>query len=354
MNKHKNIGYFVLGSLFLLPCTTFAGGIDLLPLPASVDIPDMRGGWGASIEVAALKPYNNNLNYFLITQPLSSEDGLGNAYQSLTTRIERVDPIYAPALRVGINYTFADKGNVLKLNYEHLFDKEASDFFQDIPNLLYTDASVRQKLDGISLVSEQHILIGPYWETTLTIGARYAHLRQELAANFTNYVFDTPTNDINFNNQSFSVQFDGTGPLVGLGTIFLLTDKLALGAEVQGALLVGRNNLDITSFNERETPTFTDLTYGANELDHVYSIVPELFYRIYANYFYRFANGSELQMEAGWRTNQFFNLRTFDFALSGTANPATHTSTPFIISPNTTRSDDIAFGGPYVMFNYKL
>jgi hypothetical protein len=349
------------------PLTALAGGVDILvPEASRVDIPGMRPGWGFTVEGAALRSFNNNLNYFSFTSSLSGATGGGvsNSLIENVNFIENIDPNYAFNLRVGLDYTLAGSANVLKLYYEHLFARTASATFNTfIPSSgglgsseswVEATGSAKQKLDGVSLLSEQHILIGPSWETTIMGGVRYARVSQDL--NIIN-----PTISINPSVRASlqidtieadaTMQYNGVGPLVGLGANFTFFRNFAIGAEAQGSLLIGLNKISSTSV---ETVLQSTITITETDIlsDNIYSVVPELFARLYGNYLYRFNNGSELLVEAGWRVNQFFNLRTF--SNNGNQSNGAFGASNGVLAPDSTNSDDIGFSGPYVLVHYKL
>jgi hypothetical protein len=351
--KNVLLRSLLIGATCIAPIAAMAGGVEVETCckPPRVDIPDMIPGWGISLEGSALRGYNNNLNYEQLV--LSTSETVGfNTFTFTDLLFEDVDPTYAFGLRVGVSYTLANAGNVLKLFYEHLFDRSSTDSVSAlIPigttevSAVEAEGSVRQKLDGVSLLSEQHILIGPYWETTLSGGARFAHVSQQLNAE--ELVYTTTVASHSFvsavaESASYSMQFNGVGPLAGLGTMFHVCENFLIGAEAQGALLMGRNKVGFNAdgLTIQAPDPFLALS---GDVDSIYSIVPEMYYRIYGNYFYRFHDGSELQVELGWRANQFFNLRTF--TQLGDFNG---------VAVDITNSDDIGFSGPYLMFQYNI
>lgn len=369
--KHYLLKSILLGIGFS-PLLAIAGGVDVI-VPATpvsrVDIPDMREGWGFFVEGSVLRGYNNNLNYFVSNDSVLFISDSGEAIDN-NGIFQDLSPDYAFTLRLGMDYTFAQSGNMLKLYYEHLFPRTANastqaivleNPFLDIGEIDIEGAgSVKQQLDGVTFLSEQHILIGPIWETTLSGGIRYARVSQELEASAV-LAYLIPNNDsyVDVPSDAFTMQFNGVGPLAGFGTIFHVADQFAIGAEALGALLVGYNKIAQGGF---------DLTYDLAgnitgtqnnvSIDPIYSLVTEMYYRLYGNYFYRFQDGSELQIEAGWRANQFFNLRTFEIEIAplngGYGFDNVRNFANLGPSVNTTTSDDIGFSGPYLMVHYKL
>lgn len=329
----------LLSSCAIAPVVAIAGGIDAeAPCCAvRVDIPEMREGWGFTIQGAALRGYNNNLDYVDAIQTSTEATVGGNTFFANNYSINAVQPNYDFAMLVGVDYTFANSANMIKLSYEHLFNSTAQGTTYDYVANEY-EGSVKLKLDGVSLLSEQHMLIGPYWEATFSGGLRYARVSQNLQT-----VLETASAFPEVGGESAPIlgygettmQFNGVGPLAGLGGMFHITQSIMLGAEAQAALLVGKNNTNTIQTILTEAPTILpayesiNSNYSAN---NIYSVVPEMYARIYGNYFYRCADGMELQLEAGWRMNQFFNVRTNSFGTS----------------------DDIGFSGPYLMGHVKL
>jgi hypothetical protein len=290
----------------------------------------MAEGWGFYVEGSAIRAYNNDLAYAFYDESLIP----------LVASVETVKPDWNFGLRVGVDYTLADSANIMKLFYEHIFDRNSSDSSEDYRDIGY-GADVKVKLDGVTLLSEQHILIGPYWEATLSGGLRYARVEQQFNIGVGTAV-DFEDDDefaIGFNTTS---QFNGVGPLGGVGGMFHVTENLAFGAEAQGALLLGRTKHSVEND-----------AFEINS-DDVTSIVPELFSRIYGNYFYRFNDGMELQVELGWRLNQFFNIETRyarDDVASAGLGLSDDTTAAFIPA---TVSDDIGFSGPYLSAHLKI
>jgi len=343
----------ILGAGYLSPLIAIAGDIDIVtPLvPISVQLPNMLEGWGFSVEGTALRAYDNNLTYF--SQAITTAGVIVDPSLNTNTSYQQYEPldgIYSFGLHVGVDYTFHDYANVLKLYYEHLFARTASDNFVDseifpetptLETLSIASGSIKQKLDAITLISEQHLLIGPFWEATFSGGARFTHVSQMLHTTSSltsdNVSLDVFTTDT---TSDYSMQFNGVGPVAGLGTLFHLFPSLTLGVEGQLAALIGRNKIN-TSFNIINLTNNVATFNGdfINQVNEIYSVVPEAYLRIYGNYLYTFSNASELEIEAGWRVNQFFNLRTFDSDYT---------------SQNTTTSDDIGFSGPYLLVHYKI
>lgn len=334
--KKTLLSSLLLGACCAAPIAAIAGGIDVVvPGPPRVDIPDMREGWGFMIEGAALRGYNNDLSYFTFDSEVFAP-----ADVTFADKVFEVKPDYAFNLRVGVDYTLADSANILKLNYEHLFHNTTSNsenLITGAAGTVYAKGSVEQQLDDVNLVSEQHILIGPYIEATITGGLRYARVSQDFSA-----VVDATGAGLGFTEAATttsSFQFNGVGPLGGMGAMFHLTENFALGGETQVALLIGESKL---TGSDSDIFTFAGDTFIANgtiRTNDVYSIVPELYARIYGNYFYRFDDGMELQLELGWRVNQFFNIRT--------------AVDDHVVNPTTT-SNDIGFSGPYLMGHLKI
>lgn len=321
-----------------------AGGIDIFSPPPAlhVTIPAMKGGLGFSVEGSALRVYENDLSYITAgTTTVVSE--APNTDVFIQNSVEKITPGYAPAIRASIDYTFSDYANVISLVYEHLFSRDFTSSVQNLDQTVDFSSSMRQKLDTGAILSEQHILIGPFWETTLTGGVLFAHLEQTFSANgFAPSLTDSVTSS----TIQSTMQFNGVGPLLGMNAIINMLDYLSFGAEIQGALLLGKNNLSIDSAT-------TFVTEGAsfpitNTLEPIYALAPELYYRIYANLFFRAPNNMEFQFEGGWRANQFFNLRTFD------RNPLTQIENVAGMGINSTVSNDLGFSGPYVRVHIQL
>jgi hypothetical protein len=326
----------LLGACCAAPIAAVAGGVEVAPCcqPPRVDIPDMRAGWGFYLEGAAIQAYNNNLSYgFVEIVPAVIPTVVGEF------KIPNVTPKWNFAIRGGVDYTLADSANVLKLDYEHVFDSNATDNTEiDVLGFVH-GGEVKIKLDGVRLVSEQHILIGPYWEATLTGGLRYAHVQQTYERAIASGVFgddDDLEGSATFFGDSHEVKFNGVGPLGGFGGMFHLTENLALGGETQIALLLGRNT---NSIGLEYAVDGVVISEGGVDVSETTSLVPELFARIYGNYFYRFTDGMELQVELGWRLNQFFNVRD---AIANDFFDVTHVS------------DDIGFSGPYLSAHLKI
>jgi hypothetical protein len=347
----------LIGAASIAPIAAIAGGVEVETCckPPRVDIPDMREGWSFSIEGSALRGYNNNLTYSEFTSFFSETIG-STVFETEEAFVNDIAPNYAFGLRVSANYTLANSANVLKLFYEHLFRRSASDETAAIIPVsssenvaVASEGSAREKLDGVTLLSEQHILIGPYWETTFSGGVRFAHVGQDLTASSAAALLSNlAPSDVIAERINSSMQFNGVGPMVGFGSMFHVWENIAIGGEAQAALLMGRNKIGFTEFlANSSTPIFAadPAAIVVNEdIDSIYSIVPEMYYRLYANYFYRFNNGSTMQVEAGWRANQFFNLRTFARGVVSAEG----------IAVNVTNSDDIGFSGPYLMLQYNL
>jgi len=354
----------ILSICSTIPVTVVAGDIDLINvlIEPSVEAPNMLDGWGFSVEGALLRGYNNNLVYMLdlpitILPPLRT----GIFYAQQEADLPVIDPTYNFSLRVGVDYTFVDSANVIQLFYEHLFNHAAKDNYTNLNNSLTAEGTLREKLDGITLLSQQHIVIGPYWETTFSGGLRFAHLQQQLhsteEAFLANLLRITSISFSTFSSQSNS-QYNGVGPLLGLGSIFHFGDGFAAGAEVQASLLIGRSTLSEanTLYIEGVEEVATIDANTMFQTHSIASIVPEAYYRIYGNYFYHFNNGAELVVEAGWRANQFFHVRTFEQLEPTTLFISANIDSIGVLGgpSNTTISDDIGFGGPYLMIHYQM
>jgi len=344
---------FLIRSLLLSTCsitsmTAIAGDIDIVEIlePPRVDIPDTEEVWGIGIEGMYLRPYNNNLGYSALTNSLLNTS-TGTTY--INGVVRTIDPSYNWGLRATLYHVLGDSGNLAKLSYEQFFGQESHDQYIDLQIPQELSGEVRLKFRAISLTTEQHMLIGPYWEAAFVGGLRYAHLEQDLEINDVINVSGMFENFYTFS--PYTLKFDGVGPLLGIGSLFHLGNGFSVGAEGLATLFVGNNRIDVheteNSFNicpssllciaPSDTITFTDY-----DLDNTFSLVPELYYRIYANYFYHFDDGTEIELEAGWRANQFFNMRT---RINGVGQPdAFHAASVVGV-----KSDDIGFSGPYAM-----
>jgi hypothetical protein len=360
--KGKTMKKFLLCNVLLIslvPLNSNAGGIEDIPpaLPV-IDTPAMRPGFGYWIEANYLRGYTNQ------------NDAYGNStveYSSSTVDVvdyidyyRSIDQNYSFGLQVGGFYVIPDTANVLKLSYGHLFAHTTHtnftgpryDLVNEVGNVVIrnTKASRQQKLDDVTLLSEQHVLIGPYWETTISGGARYARVSQDSGFYSNSPVFSIPEYMLEYHNYGkvdYALQFNGVGPMLGLGGLFHFWENCAFGAEVQGALLMGREKINYSQTSGQIYPTSLTLTIEKDIDDQINSMVPEFFYRIYANYFARLNNGAEIELELGWRTNQFFNLRIWQFGAYSGEDAA-------VAAVNTTYSQDIGFSGPYLTFQYKL
>lgn len=356
MNNHP-IKQLMLSLCCTFPLQAIAGGIEIIDTAQypNVDIPQMRPGYGFVVEGSWIRPYNNNLNYAMDSDFISIKGPFNLGLEATNRVFSNITPLYGFALGAGVNYVFEDKANVIKLYYEHLFSRQGSDSYGNLQTLLVAQGDVEDKYDGISLVSEQHILIGPYWETTFTGGARFAHLRQNLSAYQAVFGASGPESATAFAG-NFNSQFNGVGPMLGFGSIFLITDKLEVGAEALGALLIGNSNVSATgNIADLFLPSESGFALSNTASpDSIHSIVPELFYKLYMNYFHRFNDGSQIQFEAGWRANQFFNVRTFKNELMANASNLNQPNAVQGPRTNDDDSDTIGFSGPYFMVNYKL
>lgn len=364
--------YFLLRVLSLacsiIPAASIAGGLESphSPILPTVTIPTITPGLGLSIQGSALRGYNNNLNYASPSDAFIFGIIRLNPVNPGSVSFYTLSPPYAFALQVGLDYALADQGNILKLNYEHLFNRESTANNSDtyvstsvldpISTVVFGGTgSLDQKLDNISLFSEQHVLIGAKWETTFSGGLRFAHLVQELSTKELATI-DTPATSTALTTSS-TMQFNGVGPMAGLGALFHLNNSLLIGTQVEGALLLGLNKIN----NQIRThivvpPSTNSLAVYPFFNTNSYGTVPELAYSIYANYFYRFNNQAEMEIEIGWRMDQFFNLRTFnDFnSVINMVTAGNYVENIASAALNLIQSDDIGFSGPYLMTHIKF
>jgi hypothetical protein len=355
--KRNIIRGFLIGVTSIASVTCFAGGIEVEECctPTQVTLPKMPEGWGFTIEGAAILPFNNNLNYEEINFGTFATST--NTFEYDNDLFKDIRPGYAFQLTLGVDYTLENSGNVVKLFYEHLFTRTADNDFEatlpldsNIIPVIAADASLNEKLDGVTLLSEQHIMIGSNWETTISGGMRFAHLMQELQVNEFGADICYSCHSVFFvleDKEEYTMQYNGVGPLIGFSATMHAFDNFSIGGQAQGAILVGRNNIDFTATTTQinvNTPlsNYRFATYES-KIDSILSIVPEMYYRLYGNYVYQFRNNSELTIEAGWRGNQFFNVRTFVGFVS-----------PGNIEYNETTSEQIGFSGPYLMLHYKI
>lgn len=354
----------LFSSFYLASFATFAGDIDVVSAPEIlIGIPDMSPGWEFNIVGSALRPYNNNLNYSV---------EILNDFFSITSspsfsNFHDITPNYGLDLMVGAGYTLPNSANIIKVLYEHYFDRKSTanyhtpEELSTPANFYHVSANLREKFDGVSVFSEQHLLIGPVWEAYASGGFRFAHLEQLFSvANLTNQQLSPSLFFSDVESLDFSMQFNGVGPMLGFGSLFHISNSFALGANLQSALLLGKNKLNQPEYNSfleiASRIAINSITKTTGVIPDIYSLVPEITYRLYANYFYTFNNESELEIEAGWRANHFFNLRTFDnFQSAITNSPYNATSSlDNNVALNMTTSDNISFSGPYLSVKYKL
>lgn len=345
------------------PLMALAGGLETpIPLELSaipaVDIPEQKKGFSIGIESALLRPYNNNLGYGFTVHPfLGATTPSGINYFDEIVTVDELGPQYDFNLRLNVDVVLGYSGNKFRLTYDHLFDRNIQDHVTNWEEGSVV-GEVRQKLDMATLISQQHMLIGQYWEASFSGGVGFAHLNQHMRS-YSNTLFaETPFQRLT--TLTKSVQYNGVGPLLGLGSTFHATPSISLGAETESILLIGNNNLDMiedyTNNNLNSSGEIVSYFTGHTSTDGkgIYNIVPQWNYRVYVNYLYRTGSENALLVELGWRGTQFFNVRSYEAPTLFRGTETSFTIFNGISSVQSTTSDKISFAGPYLLLRWDM
>lgn len=277
----------------------------------NVDVPDNQGSAGFSVEGWWARAYNNNLVY---TQHIYSLYGFSDS----------LSPDSDFAGRVEVQYVGPESFNWIKFDYEHF--PESHDKKLYIANAIF-EGEVEAGFRGATALAEQPLYIGKYWTSTFFGGMRFAQLEQR----FTHVDISRRAEIVLGDSvgERYELRYDGVGPIIGTSA---LLQRKGLGVGVRGytALLLG--NSKINGFSIQNVPFSLDLNFSPVDIPEQYSIVPEMHMRGFINYTYSTIMLSNFTIEAGWRMNEFFNLRARN-------------------CDRKLLSDQLGFSGPYVLFH---
>ncbi len=304
-----------------------------------VSVPKLCPGFEFRAGVLYLQPSADNLGYAVLTneQNFSSPYPLAQPFWDVQT----LTPTYKPGFEFGGRYAFADTGNDVQVNWQHLRTTTSewastslpvgqwiSPFSQTGPStaeslsdlnsnqgvnkLLTAAGQVKFAYDMVDIDFGQYVNVGSSLQFRLFGGISYARLQERLYSSF----YGAPPDPhapfplsvpilLSLNNSTI---FNGAGPRFGLDTTYNLPRGFRLTGRVAGAALIGRSKpaqyvLTATSPElaglgipvNREfisSTAFTQVVYAFNA-------------KLGAGYTYVFSNGWTANIEAGYMAALF-------------------------------------------------
>jgi hypothetical protein len=303
-------------------------------VPLNLGVPNLTSGLELHAGFLLLQPSADNLGYAVLTteKNLASPVPLAQPFWGVQT----LTPGYHPGFEVGARYAFANSGNDVRVNWQHLRTTTSASAgvtqadgqwispfsqtgpptaasFDNIAVILGVDklksatGQVKFAYDVVNLDFGQHVQVGSSLAVRLFAGASYARLQERLVSSF----FGVPPDpnapfplsvplSLSLNNTS---TYSGAGPRFGLDTTYEFPRGFRLLGHLAGALLIGRKQ-----------PAQYELTATAPDLalvgiavnrEHISSedftqVVYSCDAKLGIGYSYVFLSGSTFTVEAGY------------------------------------------------------
>jgi hypothetical protein len=342
--------------------------------PTIVNIPELDGGFviGLMGDYLQPSPSNGDLDFF---NPTTFGGG-----PSFSSKFYGVDPSYQWGWGANIGYVFPQTGNDINLSYSHLGTSDSHTLAPSelaalggttligpliiLTNTYFAAAPTAQyNLNQVDLTAGQLIDVGCRLRLHPNMGMRWASIDHKLNMNLglaqtfvfspTGTVLATTHNEIYFGNKSY---FDGIGPLAGLDATYYIGRGFGAVAHADSALLIGDVNnklinptkANVTNLDTSEVALFT----VTDTIDSNRRMVPIVDAKLGLDYTYLFNNvkKSDLTLEAGWQTSQYYNAvdriaaTPFGYFLTAVGTPIIGFTPIHIIERITSR---VGFNGPY-------
>ncbi|WP_367605721.1 Lpg1974 family pore-forming outer membrane protein [Legionella sp. W05-934-2] len=343
---------FLLGLLCGFTIAVHAGGDN--------DIFAQMPGFGVSIGGLYIQPGANNLEYAVYTTPLPFP--APNWYQ------KSVKPDYTAAFTLGLEYNLASKVDQYKLDWLHFQSTDSANFAATQPNtsvgpayyfgpaqqfLLNTKANstVKFYIDNVNFVFGHFINLNDYIQLELLLGASAAHLKEDIANNYTG-------SDPVFGPYTHLVHTDsiltGFGPRLEVDGRYYVNNHFGVNAGIGSSLLVGSvsSSTNFTSWTANTTgPTNSTPANTTLSNKRQTAVVPEVDGKIGLFYTTTFNQGSTLTFQLGYMFQDYIN--SIYQVLPSSLVPGAWEGGSVAIISQTQRQSDLSMNGPYIKLVYR-
>ncbi len=333
--------------------------------PTFIDIPQLPGGYvlGGSVFYLNHSPSNGDLDFASVNSIFKTD---------FSSKVANVNLGYDWGFSANIGYIFPNTGNDINLNYFYL-DSNSSNFItppaegilselndvtfinsNDVP-ISNENATAEHRVTQVDLTGGQYINVGCRLRLHPIAGIRYADverfytLSEAAAASLT--IPDIGTFDIlNLSDIEEESDFRGAGPLAGIDTSYYLGRGFGVIGHGDAAILIGGLGpiTNVASFNAVTDEATGDIVSALNSFvlsaKSVTRVVPVTDLKLGLDYTYTInnTNDSDLSMEIGYQTSEYFNAVD---RLSTISNVM-----PGLIFKNST--SDLGLDGPYITLTF--
>ncbi|MDF1759315.1 MAG: Lpg1974 family pore-forming outer membrane protein [Coxiellaceae bacterium] len=295
----------LVGLSCLVPALTMQAGS--VETPTKTLLPKVAPGFGVSAGWLYLEAGASNLEYAVYTTPLP--------VPSPSWQQKFVYPAYTSAFTLGLQYTFSDSADQIKLDWLDFSSTDTNSataagtntdsiappyYFGPLAQRLRgsnASGAANFNLDQVNLVYARILTLGQRIRFEPFAGLAASYLKQSLSAHFEGTTSGSTQYEINsFNNSTYKAM----GPRVGFNATGILGHHFGITTSLAASLLVGSaaTNAYFISFDGtagNTTPTQTSLADQSQT-----AVVPEFDSTLGLSYDFDFTSGSRFRLEAGY------------------------------------------------------
>lgn len=277
----RNLRKTAVAALVLGSATAFAGTMGPVCTPGMVSVPCERSAWSFAGQALYLQPTGDDL---VFTTPTATG-----------VNVQGFDHDWNWGFKLEGAYHF-NTGNDLNVNWYH-FDNDTTHTFAGITGVVApTFVKITPKWDAVNVEFGQHVDFGEQSNIRFHGGLQWAQVERNLNSTVSGVVFGNANN-----------KFDGVGPRVGADMSYDIGNGFGIYGNGAIAVLVGDNDVNISS----NLLNITTLTASRTML------VPELEGKLGVNYTYPMAQG-DFTIDAGYMWVDYLHaLGDADFGMNG-------------------------------------
>ncbi|MDF1655607.1 MAG: Lpg1974 family pore-forming outer membrane protein [Coxiellaceae bacterium] len=351
----------LVGLTCLIPALTVqAGGVET---PTKTSLPKVAPGFGVSAAWLYLEAGASNLEYAVYTTPLP--------VPSPSWQQKFVYPSYTSAFTLGLQYTFADSADQIKLDWLDFSSTDTNSataagtatdsiappyYFGPLAQRLNgsnASGAATFNLDQVNLVYARILNLGQHIRFEPFAGLAASYLKQSLSASYAGTVtVDGSAYTIDSYNTS---KYKAMGPRLGFNAVGFIGHHFGITASMGASILVGSmatNAYFISLGNAtgsvgNTTPTQTSLADQSQT-----AVVPEFDSTLGLSYDFDFKSGSSFSLEAGYLFSIY--LDGIRQTVPATLVPGAFNGGTIAISTDAQVQSNFDVNGPYVRASYSF
>ncbi|MDF1796922.1 MAG: Lpg1974 family pore-forming outer membrane protein [Coxiellaceae bacterium] len=362
--KHTLFKTSLISFSCLIPALTLqAGGVET---PTKTLIPKVAPGFGVSAGWLYLEAGASNLEYAVYTTPLPAP--------SPSWQQKFVYPSYTSAFTLGLQYTFADSADQIKLDWLDFSSTDTNSasaagtatdsiappyyFGPGAQKLRGSNASgaANFNLDQLNLVYARLLNIGQRIRVEPFAGLAASYLKQSLSANFTGNVSSSSSSGRPYTINSFNNStYKAMGPRLGLNAMGALGHHFGITASLGASILVGSmatNAYFISAGNGSGEVGNTSLTQTSLADQSQTAVVPEFDSTLGLSYDFDFKSGSNLSLQAGYLFSVY--LDGIRQTVPATLVPGAFNGGTIAIETDAQIQSNFDINGPYIKASYNF